>query len=481
MTTTAHASTAPRETSTAYGAPHRPGLLRWANGLGRQAWRITGPSPSLRPEGLIRRAEAQTGLTVEGLVEDAPPFQDRLARLVAAIEAETHPHPVGRLMVRENLVRILAGRLRFEALCRAHPEAQSTRLAPPLVIVGLQRTGTTLLHRLLAQDPANRWLASWEAVQPVPLPAPRSLGSRALDRLARQVAARALRRRDGGRPDAILRGGWPALDPRDPRVRQALLAESTLRAIAPDFFAVHPVEAEAPEEDCLLFDYALAGTVPEATLGVRSFGAWLETQDRVGAYRFLSRMLRALAWLRPAVSPRPGGVRWVLKTPQHLEDLDALLAVFPDARVVQTHRDPAVALVSFCSMMAHGRAVFSDRVVPAEIAAQWRRKTRRMVSRSLAVRDRMGVWRERQTFLDIQYADLLANPLGAVRRIYAWMGRTLRPEARAAMEAYLRANPQHKHGRHRYRAADFELDPAAVRADLTAYRARFRVPSEDVP
>jgi hypothetical protein len=466
-----------RHTSTDYRHPPRPRPVAWLNGLGRAARRaarragLSSAPLDLDLESVQRAARRRCGL------QAPPPFDPLLLhclrRLVEAIEGEARLHPAGRLMVRENLVRILKNRLRFDAHWRAHPKIARIPLAPPVVVVGLQRTGTTLLHRLLAQDPATRWLASWEAVNIAPPPAAASVsnghpgGDGHPGRLSRHLA------------QALSRAHPQAADLVEPRLRAALAAEWSLRILAPDFFAIHPVQARSPEEDCLLFDYSGLSTVFEATLRVPSFSAWLETRDKTPAYELLSRQLRYLAWQRrPPAAPPDGPVRWVLKTPQHLEDLDALLRVFPDARIVQTHRDPATVLASFSSMMAHGLGVFTDHVEPEAVADHWYRKAQRMVARSMALRDELGPWQQGRTFFDVRYPDLVADPVGVVRRLYAWMGRPLTDQTLAAMESWRARNPQHRYGRHVYRLADFDLHPSRVHEDFAAYRARFRIPAE---
>jgi hypothetical protein len=238
--------------------------------------------------------------------------------------------------------------------------------------------------------------------------------------------------------------------------------------MAPDFFAIHPVEAEAPEEDVLLFDYGVWSTVPEAMMRVPSFSAWLERQDHRAAHRFYARVLRYLQW------QRPGGA-WILKTPHHLEHLDALLEVFPDARILQTHRDPAQVLASFCSMIAHSRGIFSDRVDPREVGRHWFAKARRMIERSMAVRDAAD---RDGRFLDVHYDRLVADPPAELRRVYEFLGEPLAPPAEAAMRAWLRDNPQHKYGRHRYRLEDFGLARDEVARAFADYRARFGIPDE---
>jgi hypothetical protein len=366
-----------------------------------------------------------------------PQLGEGLRQLVAALETEARLHRAGRWMARENLIRILVNRLRIEACAEQQSSDVGSRSDDPIVIIGLQRTGTTLLHRLLACDSGLRVLESWEAINPAPMP-----------RRAGVVA-----RRIAGDDDA--------------RVAAAIVAQRAVAWMAPDFFAIHPIEARSPEEECLLFDYALLGTVPEATYRVPSFSRWLEAQDHVEAYRFLARVLALLGRQRE-------GERWLLKTPQHLEHLSELLTVFPRARLLHTHRDPARAFPSFCSMVAHAWGVFSDDVRPYEVAAHWGVKVDRMLARALAVR---GGPHEAQ-FRDVHYTDLVQDPLAEAERIYAWLGRPLTGEVRARMEAFLVANPRHRQGRHVYHAESFGLDRGELRRRFAAYTERFSIEEE---
>jgi len=418
---------ATRTTSTRYDRPHRPPIIRWTNALGEVASRLGWRGADLTETSLLDAARRATGLQNFGDGD----FRERLARLLHSLEHEAHLHPLGRFMVRANLIRILSNRLRMEALLRRWPQIDHRPCPAPIYVVGLQRTGTTLLHRMLACDRGLRVLRSWEAINPAP-----------------QVVA--------SEPGT------------DPRIRQAEVAELGLSYLAPDFFAIHPVEAHAPEEDCLLFDYGFWSTVPEATQRVPSYSAWLEQQDHRPAYREYARILKILSWQR-------GPNRWINKTPQHLEHLDALLDTFPDARIIQTHRDPIRVLPSFASMMAHSRGIFSDQVNPPEVARHWLAKGLRAIERSRAVRKQWSP----DTFWDVQYVDLVADPVGVVRRIYQWLDRPLTPETLERIAAWRDTNPQHKYGRHRYRLEDFDLDRDTVRAQFAAYCDQYDIPTEN--
>lgn len=414
--------TATKATTTSYHRPYRPLAIRAFNSAARAAASF-GIDVELSSGELIAAARKRNGLHDFG----AEALLEPLEVLLDSIRREASLNPLGRLITRQRLIGVLGNRLRAQELLQRRPEIRAREVAPLLVITGLQRTGTTLLHRLLTCDPAARTLASWEALNPAPfLPYE------------------------------------PRVD--DKRIAVARMSETALAYMAPDFFAVHPVEAEAPEEESLLLDYTLLSPVSEATLRVPSYATWLRAQDVTPAYRYLASLLKLLQWQRPAQ-------RWVLKTPHHLGALDVLFSVFPEAKVVQTHRDPCSTVASFCSMIAHGRGVFSDRVDPHEIGDEWLAKQRQMVEHAMAVRDRGA----EQKVLDVKYENLIHDPIGEVETIYDHFGIPLSPVARRAMRASLRVNVQHRHGRHLYQLADFGLDRSRVRSEFAAYCKRYDI------
>lgn len=409
------------ETSYDYGRPYRPWGVRAFNAVSR----IGGGGAALHRERLMNAARKRTGLGDFG-DESFVPALDQLLR---SINEEAALTPFGRFVQKERIVSGLANRLRAEALIARHPEILAAELLPPLVIAGLQRTGTTMLHRLLSADPQARSLASWEALNPVPLP-----------------------------------GDGDAQRKRRAKARQA---ERALAYIAPEFFAIHPVEAEAPEEDVLLLDLHFMSQAPEATMHVPGYAAWLEEQDHTPAYAYLRRMLLVLQWQR-------GGGHWVLKTPHHMEFLDRLCDVFPEAKVIQTHRDPRKTMASFCSMVAHGRGVFSDRVDAHAVARHWVRKVERMMRRSIAARRAIG----EERFLDVAYAELITDPEGQLERIYAFAELDYSENVRAAVAGARRSNRPNKYGRHVYRLEDFGLDDATIDSVFGFYREHYAVVAE---
>lgn len=404
-----------------FGSARPPRWVRTVNALGgaRRGGRFELTE-------LLDAASRRTGLGHFGEAD----FVSALEQLIRSVDEEAELHTVGRTLFGARLRALLENRLRIEACFARHPEIERIAIRRPIVIAGLQRTGTTLLHRLIAADPRARALRGWEALAPAPLPGEGRRGS--------------VRRRALGRA-----------------------AEWTLATLAPDFFAIHPVESEAPEEDVLLLDHAFASQSPEAMLHVPSYAAWLEATDVRYSYRYLRRVLQLLTWQSPRAF-------WVLKTPHHVEYLSELLEVFPDAVVVQTHRDPQVTIPSFCSMVAHGRAVFSERVDPLEIGRHWSRKVGRMVERARLTRQA----HPSASFVDVAYAELVTHPLAVVGRIYAALGVPLGEAARGEMCRTLAVQRQHRYGRHVYFARDFGLNEEGIEAAFGDYRERFGIPRE---
>ncbi len=412
-------------TSTDYAHPHRPLPVRAFNLVGRAGGRLGRPS-RLDLDALIDSAMRKTGLRDFG--EDG--HLEALQVLVGSINAEADLTPTGRLVQKSRLGGALIQRLRIQDLLTRHPEILEIDLGTVILIAGLQRTGTTLLHRLLFRNPDIHGVTGVEAIEPVPA-----------------GAARAQRR--------------GAASPR------ATLAQRAIGYLSPDFNAIHPIDPAEPEEDILLLDLSFMSQTPEATMHVPTYSRWLQEQDHTGAYVYLQQVLQILRWQRP-------GRNLVLKTPHHMEYLDVFLKVFPDALVVQTHRDPRKTLPSFCSMVAHGRGIFSDRVEPGEIAAHWTRKTRRMVEMAMRTRDSGNA----EQFLDVSYYDLLDDPIGELRRITERAGIGFTEEARRSAEQYLETHPRNQFGRHRYHPSDFGLDEETIDREFAAYRARHAIPVE---
>ena len=406
--------------------PHFPLPVRAVLAAWRRAQTVGVGRVSLAEDSLIDAAQRGAGL--HDFVDES--FRDPMRLMLTSLEQEARLHPLGRVIVRESLVRALVNRLRLEELSSQHPEIAEIPVEAPVFVVGLQRTGTTLLHRLLVCEPRLRGLAAWEGLNPAPFP-----------------------------------GGRRARRP-DPRIRPAKVSEHALRYLAPELFAIHPVEAEAPEEDIHLLDVSFVSPVIDAIARVPSYQAWFRQVDQLPAYRYMRRLMQLLLWQRSG--------RWLGKTPHHMEYLPELLTVFPDAKIVVTHRDPARTVASFCSMMAHSRAMFCDDVDPSEIGEQFGAKAVRAVERLMQAREGASPG----SFHDVLYQDLVQDPFKEVRRIYDFIGVELAPETEATMRQWHTANSQTKHGVHSYRLEDFGLERTRLDPHFEAYRERFGVPAE---
>jgi hypothetical protein len=400
--------------------PFRRRPIRVINRVGEE-FRARGVTVvDLSADTLRRRAEKSTGLP---WIADSQ-ADEALDVLCTSIVEEADLSLFGSLIIRARMHGILCTRLRVAELIRANPEVTAASIEPPIVIAGLQRSGTTMLHRLIAADPEVRAVGSWEVIHLLP--------------------------RKHEKP------GRPTI-----RVAQTTMAELALRYLNPRFFAIHAVEADGPEEDVLLQEYSLLSQVPEAMLNVPSYSTWLRRQDMRRSYEYLKTLLQILH----AQNPRP---RWVLKTPAHLENLSTLFDVFPDALIVQTHRDPVRTTASFSSMLAHGHSMFSDRVDAESVARHWLELNGAMVDRALDVRAQHP-----DVFVDVRYPDLVDDPLAVIERIYAAAGFVLTDEVRARMEEHRAGHAQNAHGVHAYDLEDFGLTAEEVRTVYSSYRATF--------
>lgn len=405
--------------------------VRLLNGAGAVLRTAGLPLLRLDATALMARATRATGLTDFG--DDA--FRAPLDRLLAALEGETELTLLGRLITRADLARLLENRLRMVDTRRRHPEIDREQIRRPLFIVGLPRTGTTILHELLSQDPANRVPMTWEAMHPWPPPERATYTT----------------------------------DPRIVRVEQHFAG---IDRLIPGFKSMHPMGARLPQECVALTAHDFASMPFSTTHHVPSYQAWLDAADLGFVYRSHRQQLQYLQWRCPAP-------QWVLKSPGHLWALDALLAEYPDADIVQTHRDPLKVVASLASLVTLLRRLASDHVDPIAIGAEWTERLAAGLAHATAVRDQ-GLPAGTRV-VDVQFAELLHDEIGMVRRIYAHFDRALDAGAEGRMRRFLAANPADKHGRHRYTLAAVGLDPVIERRRYAAYQERFGVASEAAP
>lgn len=389
---------------------------------------------SLDPDELVGTARRATGLRDFG--DDS--FLDPMQRLINALEAEADLNPMGRYMNRTNILRLLRHRLLAHDLLLRHPEILARNIPDPVVVVGLGRSGTTRLHRLLAADERFAHLKSWETVFPVPYP-------------------ECFAARDAGRPD--------------PRIKVLDQGLKAVMYLCPQVGAVHPLGTFEVEEEVGLIQHGFSSQIFEIQAKIPSFAEWLMTHDQHAAYEYMVVLMKIISWFRDDPQDKP----WVLKTPQHMQDLDALLHVFPNARLVCPHRDPVKVVGSSCSMAWNAMVRDSDSVTPDWIGQEWLGKIERMLHKTQRVREEMV---PAQKQYDIQYADITADWQGAVQGVYDFLDLPLTDATRRNMQGWLDSNKQHQHGAHKYSLADFGLDAESVEQRLMFYRERFSIPYE---
>jgi Sulfotransferase family len=377
----------------------------------------------------VREAERRTGLADFG---DDDAWREGLARFCAALEAEAALTPLGRSIARGSLIDALANRLQMTDWRRRHPEIDAERIERPLVVIGMGRTGTTILHDLLARDPANRVPLSWEVDTPCPPPERASFAN-------------------------------------DPRIAATDARLARTDQLVPGFKTMHPMGALLPQECVSMLSTELASIAFQLLYRVPSYTHWLhEEADLAPAYRGHRRWLQLLQWRCPG--------RWVLKSPCHLWHLRALLATYPDALLVQTHRDPLQVLSSLTSLATTIRKMASDAIDPAAIAREWSHWNAVAYERS--VRARVEGWIAPERVFDLHFSDFLKDPLRSIEQIYAFAGLSWTPAVADAMRAWWQAHPADAHGRHVHRFSDTGLDERSEREKVKGYVEFFGVQEE---
>jgi hypothetical protein len=356
-------------------------------------------------------------------------YSDGLAVLLDSYEREAGLTERGVRVTRAMLRGALTARLISEAAWHAHPEHAQVAITRPLFVTGLPRTGTTALHRLLVADPAHQGLEMWLAEVPQPRPP---------------------------------RESWAA----DPVFAYIQAGCEKHHVAHPEFMGVHYMAADQVEECWQLLRQSMRSISWECLAHLPSYSAWLSPQDWTGAYRRHRRNLQLIGL-------PDAGKRWVLKNPSHLFALDALLAVYPDALVIQTHRDPGTAIASVCSLAAQACAGWSE-VFAGDVIG----------------RDQLGLWasglerfraerarHDQARFFDVRYEDLVTDPVGTAETVYAHFGLPFTGAAATSMRALSAERVTGSPGSapaHRYALADFGLTDAVVSARFSGLTAELR-------
>ncbi len=376
----------------------------------------------------------------ESLTDWGPGEFERPLRVLLDDYAGAELNAIGTHILRSGIVHSLRMRLRAQEWVRRHPEILDERIVAPVVVVGMMRSGTTLLQRLLAADPRFYCAYGWEVVEVAPR----------LDHLFTGV---------------------------DPRIAISEAREAKSRELAPELFAIHPMYAREAEEEIVFLADAFLSHVPESGAHLPVYRPWLDEQDFAPAYAYLHRMLQFLQWQKRQHDSRRGATaqRWVLKSPAHLGYLDKLAARFPDLHVVHMHRDPRTTIASGASLNATLHAMHADTVDLPRVGEQWLQRMGWTNDRAMAVRDG---WHQEDTqnegrVTDIAFDDAVADPIGQVARVYDAVGLPLTAEAERAMRSWLAERPREA-ARPPYGLENFGLRPEQVDERFTLYHERFR-------
>jgi len=362
-------------------------------------------------------------------------WRDGLDHLVAGLCDEAALSDRGVMAAAGDLVAYLTSRLQVVDWHRRHRELAHDDVTPPIVIVGQARTGTTILFDLLAQDPGNRLPLTWEVDRPVPPPDTATYHT-------------------------------------DPRIDEVQAQLDLVDLAIPGFKAMHAMGARLGQECVRITGGDFRSMIFPTQYRVPSYARWLlDDADMTTAYRWHRRVLQVL-------QSRHRGARWVLKSPGHIWCLEALLAEYPGALLIQTHRDPLRVVASIASLLTTLRRLASDDTTLSGAAAEFADYLLDGFDRSVTARRNGVVPADR--VVDVQFRAFVADPLATVRTAYERFGLELSPTVEARMQAFLAANPQEKHGGHRYAFADTGLDAGAMRERARRYQEYFDVPSESL-
>lgn len=376
---------------------------------------------------MIARASSTTGLHDFG----PDSWRAHYQVLVDSIEREAKLNAAGRLLTRSEIMRSLRNRLFVEAYLSAHPDALSATVEAPVIVCGYGRSGTSITHELLALDPELRAPLAWELFNVTPL-----------------------EDADGQR--------------REDRIRYARGEQLYYEDVVPAFRTMHENGAELPVE-CLMFQmHEFLSAQYFGTLDVPTYMMHAMVADRTSAYEYEVRMLKVMQHQRP-------GTRWVLKGPTHQERLEVLFSAFPDARVVHLHRDPRKMIPSSYSLMGTLRHMRSDHV---DLSALEFMPMSMQTTFDKGMKQRSeGDVPDTQIF-DLLYADLVRDPVEALRRCYAFHGMLFSDSHADTVRRYLEAKPKGKHGSHEYTLEEFGLDSDALGAIFARYQGHYGVPDE---
>jgi len=381
-------------------------------------------------DAVLSAARERTGLSDFGPDD----FRERLRVWLLSAEEDSTMGPVGRLGVFRDCVRYAANRLCLEDLIHRHPEILDVEIERPIIIAGLPRSGTTHLLNLIAADERLRSLPYWESLEPVPVP-----------------------------------GEEPGPDGVDPRLARCRSNFELQDGLLPHLRAMHWMTPEHVHEEIELQALDFSSYILEWIAHAPRWRDYYLAHDQRPHYAYMKKALQALQWQR-------GPNRWILKSPQHLEQMGPLRDTFPDATIVITHRDPVSVIASTVTMLAYGDRVRCSRVDMKGIADYWVDRIDRLLR--ACVRDREKIPATQS--MDVLFHEFMADDVAMVKRIYELAGLEMTAGARRALDGFMAENPRGKHGRVIYDLkADFGVDPAGLRQRFDFYFERFPIQAEE--
>lgn len=372
---------------------------------------------------LTARAVRETGLDDFG----DPWIFENLDALIPSLNDEARLTPAGVAGAEAMIVRALSNRLRHRDLVKRHPEILDEKVEVAAVVAGLPRTGSTMLHRMLASAPGMTGMRWFETQNYAPLPGE-------------------------GRGDTAERRKWAAG-----------FLDMMLEAI-PDLMSIHPMSIDQPDEELIAMGLLFSSTMIEGTYYVPGFARWLVENSRTRCYADLKEILQSLQWQDPSRR----GAKWVLKTPGHLMAIDAVAETFPDALIVMTHRDPLSTVPSYASMM-HNLYQMQAETDKRAIGGFWEARLDELLN--LYMEKRAAI--DPSRFCDVRYRDLLEHPIAEGKRVLAAAGVAVTPEVEAGMAEWIEANKREDRAPHRYTLEEYGLDKDAIARRFGPYRARF--------
>ena len=371
---------------------------------------------------ILDQAKSETGLSDLG----EPLFFEGLNKLIDSINNEANLNEIGIQAQPIRIQGLLSNRLRFEEDLKKFPEILDQQIIAPIVIVGLPRTGSTMTHRLLASDPNHTAMLWWEGRYPALLP-----GEKRGDIETRMELGKA-------EVDAVVAASPEALD-------------------------IHPWDYKGADEEILLLEHNFLSTVPESFMALPSYSEWIEEQDHTLAYEDLKKFIQYLQWQNPGREKK----RWVLKSPHHLGFIDKMISVFPDAKIIQTHRDPIKTVPSFCSMCANLFEPLTTNFDKVFIGKHWSNKLTRALNHCMNISEQHP-----DNFLDLEFLNMIKDPIDEMKKIYEFIGEPFGEKTEVAMEAWREEN-KHEMGAHKYSLEEYDLTESQINDNFAKYQQKY--------